>query len=118
LTVSEIERAQELLRAERDAVLAGLTEAGEEAREAARRQKAWRASVTALLERGRGAGVSVTDMANALGLSRQWTSHLLARRQAREKDRVLGRIHEEYELVRRAGSIVQKRRRGGEAAER
>jgi transposase len=114
--VNEVERARELLEAEQKAVLAILGVAGKEAREAARRQKVWRNTVSDQLERGRAAGVSVTEMANALGLSRQWTSHLLARREARQKDRVLSRVHEEFEFVRRGSSLVQQRRPKGGAA--
>jgi hypothetical protein len=108
--VSEIDRARKLLEDERRAVLDGLAGAGEDARERARRQQAWRATVSDLLERGRAAGVPVTEMAKALGLSRQWTSHLLACRESREQGRVLRRVHEEYELVRRGDAMVQQRR--------
>jgi hypothetical protein len=92
LTVGEIQRARELLEQERKAVLEGLSEAGNEARELAQRRKRWRDEVSTFLERGRQAGVSVTEMASALGLSRQWTSHLLARRDADARERVLTEV--------------------------
>ena len=66
-------------------------DAGAEAREAAERHKAWKARVDELLERGRVAGVTVIEMARALGLSRQWTSHLLAQRdRALRLEKMLG----------------------------
>ena len=72
----EVRRARELIARERSEVLASLGETGDKARKAGRRQAEWRREVQALLERGTTAGVSVTEMAKALGLSRQWTSHL------------------------------------------
>jgi hypothetical protein len=78
--VDEVERARDVLERERAAVLADLAEAGAEARTMAERQRAWKERVDGLLERGRSAGVPVTAMARALGVSRQWTSHLVAQR--------------------------------------
>ena len=74
--MDELERAKQVLNAEREAVLAGLAEQRAAAERAAEEQRRWRAEVEALLERGRAVGVSVADMANALGVSRQWTNHL------------------------------------------
>jgi len=74
--MSEIERAKEVLSAEREAVLAGLAEECAAAERAAEEQRRWRADVQELLERGRAVGLSVAEMADALGISRQWTNHL------------------------------------------
>jgi hypothetical protein len=74
--MSEIERAKQVLSAEREAVLAGLAEERSAAERAADEQRRWRADVQALLERGRAVGLSVAEMADALGISRQWTNHL------------------------------------------
>jgi site-specific recombinase XerC len=76
----EVQQARRVLDKERDAVLHALEEAGAELKEHAKRQAAWRAKVDELLIRGRTAGVPVSGMARALGVSRQWTSHLLAER--------------------------------------
>ncbi len=76
----EVERARRILHEERDSVVRALEEAGAELKEHAKRQAAWRANVDELLVRGRTAGVPVSAMARALGVSRQWTSHLLAER--------------------------------------
>lgn len=72
----EVRRAQEVIDAERQAVLAGLAEERAAAERAADEQRRWRADVQALLERGRSVGLPVAEMAEALGLSRQWTNHL------------------------------------------
>jgi site-specific recombinase XerC len=74
--MSEIEQAKQVLIAEREAVLAGLAQERIAAERAAEEQRRWRADVQALLERGRSAGLSVAEMADALGISRQWTNHL------------------------------------------
>jgi hypothetical protein len=74
--MSEIERAKHVLETERDVVLAGLAGERAAAEQAAEEQRRWRADVQALLERGRAVGLSVADMADALGISRQWTNHL------------------------------------------
>jgi len=74
--MSEIEQAKEVLGAERDAVLAGLAEERAAAERAAEEQRRWRADVETLLERGRVVGLPVSEMADALGISRQWTNHL------------------------------------------
>ena len=74
----EIRKARVLLEQERGNVLAALGAARASAQKIADEQKAWREAVTKLLERGDAAGLSVTEMAKALGLSRQWTSHLRA----------------------------------------
>jgi len=66
----------EVLETERAAVLARLAEERAAAERAAEEQRRWRADVQALLERGRAAGLSVAEMAEALGISRQWTNHL------------------------------------------
>lgn len=75
----EIERARDVLAGEREAVLSGLRQERSEAERAAAVQREWRRRVESLLERGRLASVPVADMAEALGVSRQWTSHLLAK---------------------------------------
>jgi hypothetical protein len=82
--MDEVERAQQVLAAEREAVLRKLREERAEAESAAAAQRAWGERVQALLERGRVAGVSIIDMAEALGVSRQWTSHLLAKRETQQ----------------------------------
>lgn len=81
----EIRRARELLAQERADVLAALAAARGEAQQIAEAQKAWREAVAPLLERADAAGVSVSEMAAALGLSRQWTSHLRAEAKRRER---------------------------------
>jgi hypothetical protein len=66
----------QVIAAERQAVLAGLAEERAAGERAAEEQRRWRAEVEALLERGRSVGLSVAEMADALGVSRQWTNHL------------------------------------------
>ena len=72
----EVDQAIEVLRREREAVLSSLAEERAAAERAAEEQRRWRTDVQALLERGRAVGLSVADMAEALGISRQWTNHL------------------------------------------
>jgi site-specific recombinase XerC len=72
----EVAQAIEVLRREREAVLSGLGAERAAADWAAEEQRRWRADVQALLERGRAVGLSVAEMAEALGISRQWTNHL------------------------------------------
>jgi hypothetical protein len=115
--MSEVERARAVLERERAEVLAALEQAGTEARELAARQAAWRERVMALLDRANAAGVAVTDMAKALGLSRQWTSHLLGRRLKAAEARVLREIHESFEFVPRGRRRVQQKRRRKEEPE-
>ena len=74
--MNEIDQAKQVLSAERVAVLAGLGEQRAAAERAADEQRRWRAEVQTLLERGREVGLSVAEMADALGISRQWTNHL------------------------------------------
>ena len=74
--MSEIERAKNVIGVEREAVIAGLASEREAAERAAEEQRRWRREVEALLERGRAVGLSVAEMAEALGISRQWTNHL------------------------------------------
>jgi hypothetical protein len=74
--MSDVERAKEVLAGEREAVLGGLADERAAAERAAEEQRRWRADVQALLERGRAVGLSVAEMADALGISRQWTNHL------------------------------------------
>ena len=74
----------EVMNAEREAVLAGLARERAAAERAAEEQRRWRTEVQSLLERGRAVGLSVTDMAEALGISRQWTNHLAKRAVDRE----------------------------------
>ncbi len=77
--MDEIERAKHVLGDERRAVLEGLAAQRRIAEEAAKAQQEWRSAVQALLERGRAIDVSVAEMAEALGVSRQWTHHLTKR---------------------------------------
>src|SRR5438270_805016 len=65
-----------------------------------------RCEVVALLVRGRAAGLPVTEMAKLLGLSRQWTTHLLDC----DRAHILQAVHENYHLVRRGSAFVQTRR--------
>jgi hypothetical protein len=74
--MGEIEGAMQVIAAEREAVLSRLAGERAAAEKAAEEQRRWRADVEALLERGRAVGLSVADMADALGVSRQWTNHL------------------------------------------
>lgn len=74
--MSDVERAKQVIETERQAVLAGLAEERAAAERAAEEQRRWRADVQTFLERGRAVGLSVADMAEALGVSRQWTNHL------------------------------------------
>jgi hypothetical protein len=74
--MAEIDRAMQVIADERTAVLEGLAEERAAAERAAEEQRRWRTDVEALLERGRAVGLSVADMADALGVSRQWTNHL------------------------------------------
>lgn len=74
----KVREARELLEGEREKVIAALGLARAEAQKIAEQQKAWRMKAAELLERGDAAGLSVTEMAKALGLSRQWTTHLRA----------------------------------------
>src|SRR6516165_467597 len=97
--MSEVEQAMQVLQAERDAVLAGLGEERAAAERAAEEQRRWRADAQALLERGRAVGLSVAEMADALGISRQWTNHLAKTAVDREKAAV------NREVVKRAASL-------------
>jgi hypothetical protein len=83
----ELEKAMEVFRQEKAVVLAGLAEQRAAAERAAEEQRRWRADVEALLERGHAVGVSVADMATALGVSRQWTNHLTNRAVQREVEK-------------------------------
>jgi uncharacterized membrane protein len=74
----KIREARDLLEREREKVVAALALARARAQEIAEQQKAWRKEAAELLERGDAASLSVTEMAKALGLSRQWTTHLRA----------------------------------------
>jgi len=77
--MGDVDDALEVIQAEQEAVLAGLAEERAAAERAAEEQRRWRADVEALLERGRAVGLSVAEMAEALGISRQWTNHLTNR---------------------------------------
>jgi len=72
----ELRQAKALLEEEQATVWAGLAAERAAAERAAEEQRRWRADVQGLLERGRAVGLSVADMAEALGISRQWTNHL------------------------------------------
>jgi hypothetical protein len=80
----EVQKAMDVIQSERAAVLDGLTGQRTAAERAAEEQRRWRAEVEGLLERGRAVGLSVAEMANALGISRQWTNHLAKRAVDRE----------------------------------
>jgi hypothetical protein len=82
--MADVERAKQVLADERAEVLAGLAEERAAAERAAEEQRRWRADVQALLERGRAIGLSVAEMAEALGISRQWTNHLAKHAVSRE----------------------------------
>ena len=82
--MSDVEQAKQVIETERAAVLAGLESERAAAERAAEEQRRWRADVEALLERGRAVGLSVADMAEALGISRQWTNHLAKQTVSRE----------------------------------
>jgi hypothetical protein len=97
--MSELERAKQVLESERAAVLAGLGEERAAAERAAEEQRRWRADVQALLERGRAVGLSVAEMADALGISRQWTNHLAKTAINREQAAI------NREVVKRAASL-------------
>ena len=81
----KIRQARELLELEQHEVLEALASARAEGRRIAEAQKSWREQAGALLERGNAAGLSVTEMAKALGLSRQWTTHLRTESSRRER---------------------------------
>jgi hypothetical protein len=70
---------------DRDDVLRDLAAARDDARRLAERQQTWRNEVGELLERGQAAGLTVSEMAEALGLSKKWTSHLRERARRRLK---------------------------------
>jgi uncharacterized membrane protein len=74
----EVQKARELLAEERVDVLEALRAARAEGARIADEQRCWREQAAELLDRGGAAGLSVTEMAKALGLSRQWTTHLRA----------------------------------------
>ena len=78
--MDDVERAQEVLAREREAVAAELARQRAIAARLADDQRRWRSDVEQLLARGRGAGMRVAAMADALGVSRQWTNHLAKRR--------------------------------------
>ena len=82
--MSDVEQAKQVLESERNAVLAALATERAAAERAAEEQRRWRAEVGSLLERGRAVGLSVADMAEALGISRQWTNHLAKQTVSRE----------------------------------
>jgi hypothetical protein len=88
IDMDELERAKEVIEAERQAVLDGLAEQRAAAERAAEEQRRWRAEVEALLERGRAVSLPVAEMAKALGISRQWTNHLAKASMERELGKV------------------------------
>ena len=97
--MSELEQAKQVLESEQAAVLAGLAEERVAAEQAAEEQRRWRADVEALLERGRAVGLSVAEMADALGISRQWTNHLTKTAVSREQAAI------NREVEKRAASL-------------
>jgi hypothetical protein len=94
--MSDVERAIQTVAAEREAVLAGLGQERAAAERAAEEQRRWRTDVEALLERGRNIGLSVAEMADALGVSRQWTNHLAKRAMSRELDKRASSLQAAY----------------------
>jgi hypothetical protein len=94
--MSDIEQAKQVLEVERKAVLARLAEERAAAERAAEEQRRWRAEVQTLLERGREVGLSVAEMAHALGISRQWTNHLAKHAVRREMRKRASSIHLGY----------------------
>jgi hypothetical protein len=84
----KVREARDLLERERADVVAALAAARVEAQRIAEHQKEWREAAAGLLERGDAAGLSVAEMARALGLSRQWTTHLRA--EAKRRARLVG----------------------------
>ena len=68
---------------DRDEILHRLADAREDARRLAEQQRAWRKQVGELVEVGRAAGLTVEEMADALGLSKSWTERLRRRVQLR-----------------------------------
>ena len=100
--MTPVERARQVLAKERRAVLSRLdaaaAEAAREADRAAAWRRTWRKEVHRLLNRGQAAGVSVAEMAEALGVSRQWATHLL---KERERDERLRRLKASAEQSRR-----------------
>jgi hypothetical protein len=89
-----VREARELLERERKDVLAALAAARGEAQRIAAQQEAWRGTAATLLERGDAAGLSVAEMARALGLSRQWTTHLRAEAERRARLARVVRVHQ------------------------
>jgi hypothetical protein len=81
----EIRTARDVLKRERADVLDALAALRAEGARIADEQRAWRDAAAQLLDRGAAAELSVTEMARALGLSRQWTTHLRKRMLAKEK---------------------------------
>ena len=101
-SLDDIRAAHELLEKERTAVVSALAGAKAQARGIAAQQKEWRSSILELLARGEAVGLTVTQMARALGLSRQWTTHLRD-----EADRKRGFIRVEPDPERPADSAWQ-----------
>lgn len=78
--MAEVERAKQVLEEERKTVLRELRKAAADQkrdaeRYAARQQKS-QERIVELLARGRSAGVPLTELAAALGVSRQWATRL------------------------------------------
>jgi hypothetical protein len=99
--MSELGGAIQVIAAERQAVLSGLAGERTAAEKAAEEQRRWRADVEALLERGRAVGLSVAEMADALGVSRQWTNHLTKT----ALDRAIGKRVAECPPLKLLGSV-------------
>lgn len=64
---------------DREEILRRLGDAHEDARRIADQQRAWRKQVGELVELGRAAGLTIDEMAEALGLSKSWTERLRRR---------------------------------------
>lgn len=73
---------------DRDEILRRLGDAREDARRIADQQRAWRKQVGELVELGRAAGLTVDEMADALGLSKSWTERLRLRAKRRLQHQV------------------------------
>ncbi|MBA2526852.1 MAG: hypothetical protein H0V18_13875 [Pyrinomonadaceae bacterium] len=75
--MAEVERAKRILEAERETVLTGLLKARAADRDLARKRRRVRERIEAFLLRGKAAGVEVTEMAGALGITRQMAHRLI-----------------------------------------
>lgn len=99
--MDEINKAREVLSRERKAVLSGLRAARKRAERMAEERKGWKAEVHDLINRGRACGLRVNEMAEALGVSRQWATQLMTPESVVERAR---------------GKFMRRQKRGGRSA--